>query len=87
MPGADYCYETKSGLSVDNKSRRDAIEELDEQLALLQEVPGVTGRARLRVGLDCKTAPIAAKIISGEHVDNDAWEEAPRPAPSDGRPA
>ena len=87
LPGADYCYETKSGLSVDNKSRREAIEELDEQLELLQELPGVTGRARLRVGLDCKSTPIAAKIISGEHVDNDAWEEAPLPASCDGRPA
>src|SRR5450759_3174180 len=26
LPGADYCYETKSGLSDDNKSRREALE-------------------------------------------------------------
>jgi hypothetical protein len=75
LPGADYCYETKSGLSTDNKSRREAIEQLD----IFEELPGITGRARLRVGLDCKSAPIAAKIISGEHVDNDAWQKAPCP--------
>jgi len=83
LPGADYCYETKSGLSDDNKSRREAL----EQLNILEELPGVTGRARLRVGLDCKSAPIAAKILSGEHLDNAAWQEAPLPASRDGRPA
>jgi predicted nucleotidyltransferase len=87
LPGADYCYETKSGLSVDNRERRAALEELGDELDLLQELPGVTGRARLRVGLDCTSAPIAAKIISGEHVDNDAWQEAPSPGSSDARPA
>ena len=75
MPGADYCYETKSGVSVHNRARREALEQLD----IFEELPGITGRARLRVGLDCKSAPIAAKIISGEHVDNDAWQEAPCP--------
>jgi hypothetical protein len=83
LPGADYCYETKSGLSTDNKSRREAIEQLD----IFEELPGITGRARLRVGLDCKSAPIAAKILSGEHLGNAAWQEAPLPAARDGRPA
>ena len=87
MPGADYCYETKSGLSEDNRARREAIEKLDKRAGLLQVLPGVTDSCRLRVGLDCRSAPIAAKIISGEHVDNNAWEEAPAPAPCDGRPA
>ena len=87
LPDADYCRETKSGLSDDNRARRKAIEELDEQLELLQELPGVTDRRRLRVGLDCKSAPIAAKILTGEHLGNDAWEEMPVSAPCDGRPA
>ena len=87
LPDADYCHETKSGLSDDNRARRKAIEELDEQLELLQELPGVTDRRRLRVGLDCKSAPIAAKILTGEHLGNDAWEEMPVSAPCDGRPA
>ena len=87
MPGADYSHETKSGLSVDNRARRKAIEELNKQEDLLQGLPGVKDRSQLRVGLDCKSAPIAAKILTGEHLGNAAWEEAPRPAPCDGRPA
>ena len=70
MPGADYCYETKSGLSDDNRARRKAIEKLNKQGDLLQELPGVTDSCRLRVGLDCKSAPIAAKILTGEHLGN-----------------
>jgi hypothetical protein len=85
LPGADYCHETKSGLSEDNRARRKAIEELDKQLDLLQELPGVTDRCRLRVGLDCKTAPIAAKIVTGEHLDNRAWAAAPLPALGEAR--
>lgn len=87
LPGADYCHETKSGLSDDNRARRKAIEELNKQEDLLQELPSVTDRRRLRVGLDCKSAPIAAKILTGEHLGNDAWEEKPVSAPCDGRPA
>ena len=56
LPGADYCNEMKSGLSDDNRERREVFEDLNEQLDLLQELPGVTdGCRRLRVGLDCKS--------------------------------
>ena len=70
LPGADYSYEGKSGLSLHNKLRRQAIEALD----ILDRLPGVAERARLRVGLDCKSAAIAAKVISGEHLGNRAWQ-------------
>ena len=87
LPGADYCHETKSGLSDDNRARRKAIEELNKRENLLQELPGVKDRSELLVGLDCKSAPIAAKILTGEHLGNAAWEEKPVSAPCDGRPA
>jgi len=83
LPGADYCYETKSGVSVDNRARREALEQLD----IFEELPGVTDRSRLRVGLDCKRAPVAATLISGEHLDNRAWAAAPLPAPGKARAA
>jgi hypothetical protein len=73
LPDADYCYESKSGLSDDNLARRKAIEELD----ILQPLPSITGRARLPVGLDCKSPAIAAKILSGEHIGNRFWQEIP----------
>ena len=79
LPGADYCYETKSGVSVDNRARREALEQLD----IFEKLPGVNDRSRLRVGLDCKRAPVAATLISGEHLDNRAWAAAPLTAPGE----
>lgn len=75
MPNADYSYEAKSGLSTHNQLRREAIEEMD----ILQPLPDVVDRARLRVGLDCKSPSIAAKILTGEHVGTRAWQAAPSP--------
>jgi hypothetical protein len=73
LANADYCYESKSGLSDDNLARRKAIEELD----ILQPLPKTPGRGRLPVGLDCKSPAIAAKILSGEHIGNRFWQEIP----------
>jgi hypothetical protein len=70
LPGAEYSYVSKSGLSQHNRSRRQAIEKME----ILQPLPGVTGRARLTVGLDCKSRAIAAKILTGEHIGTDAWQ-------------
>jgi hypothetical protein len=70
VPGADYSYECKSGLSKDNRRRREAIEKMD----ILQPLPDVTDHARLRVGLDCKSPAIAAKVLSGEHIGTAAWQ-------------
>jgi hypothetical protein len=73
LPGADYCYATKSGLSEDNRFRREAI----EATRVLEPLPGVTERARLPVGLDCKSPAIAAKVLSGEHIGTSAWQQIP----------
>lgn len=75
LAGADYCFESKSGLSEDNLLRREAIEALN----ILQPLPGVADRAQLPVGLDCKSAAIAAKILSGEHIGTRFWQEIPPP--------
>jgi hypothetical protein len=69
LAGADYCCKSKSGLSPDNRARREAIEAMD----ILERLPGSSGRARLRVGLDCKSAAIAGKVLSGKHIGNRAW--------------
>jgi hypothetical protein len=69
-PGADYCYLSRSGLSEDNLERRSAIEALN----ILQPVPDVPGRARLSVGLDCKSPAMAGKVLSGEHIGTKAWQ-------------
>jgi len=73
LPGADYSYVTKSGLSEDNRSRREAI----EAMSILEPQPGTSDRGRLTVGLDCKSQPIASKILSGEQIGTSAWQTIP----------
>jgi hypothetical protein len=73
LPGADYSYADKPGLSEENSERRRAIEAMD----ILEPVPGIPGRARLRVGLDCKSRATAGKILSGAPIGSKAWQEQP----------
>jgi hypothetical protein len=75
LPGADFAFETKSGLSPHNRRRRQVI----ETMKILRSLPGVTDRAQLSVGLDCKSRAIAAKILTGEHLGTRAWQAAPDP--------
>ena len=37
----------------------------------------LTDRARLSVGLDCRSSAIAAKILSGEHIGTGVWQAIP----------
>jgi hypothetical protein len=73
LPGADFAFETKSGLSPHNRRRRQVI----ETMKILRSLPGVTDRAQLSVGLDCKSRAIAAKILTGEHLGTRAWQADP----------
>jgi hypothetical protein len=75
LPGADYVFESKSGLSPHNLQRRQVIETMN----ILRSLPGITDRARLSVGLDCKSPAIAAKILTGEHRGTRTWQTAPDP--------
>jgi hypothetical protein len=75
LPDADFVFESKSGLSSHNLQRRQVIETMN----ILRSLPNVTDRARLSVALDCRSAAIAAKILTGEHVGSRAWQAAPDP--------
>ena len=70
-PGADWCLTSKSGLSLDNRRRRQDIQASGD----IELAADDCNRARLRVGLDC-TPAIAAKLISGEHIHSDVWQPA-----------
>ena len=70
LPDSEYAFESKSGLSPHNRDRREVIERMN----ILQSLPGFTDRARLSVGLSCKSAAIAAKIVTGEHIGTSAWQ-------------
>lgn len=67
-PGADWVLTSKSGLSADNRKRREDIEAAEKI-----ERTGDSNRARLCIGLEC-TPAIAAKLLSGEHIDSDVWQ-------------
>jgi hypothetical protein len=53
-----------------NCQRRKPIEAMD----ILEPVPGIPGRARLLVGLDCRSPAMAGKILSGAHTGNRVWQ-------------
>jgi hypothetical protein len=73
LPGAEYSCVSKSGLSEDNRARRERI----EAMGILEPLTGITDRARLPVGLDCRSSAMAAKILSGEHIGTSAWQAIP----------
>jgi hypothetical protein len=78
LAGSDFAPLGKNWLSQENKRRREAIAAMD----IFEPVPGVSGLRRLTVALDCKTLPIAAKILTGEHT-GPTWQVPPTPgAPS-----
>jgi hypothetical protein len=73
LPGADYSYGDRPGLSEDNCQRRRAIEAMD----ILEPVPGSPGKVRLLVGLVCRSPAMAGKILSGTHIGNKVWHPQP----------
>ena len=72
LPGADYSCGT-GWLSKENHARRAAIADRN----VVAPLPGLVDRSRLTVGLDCPSSAIAAKIVTGKHVGNNAWRKQP----------
>lgn len=67
-PGADYAVGERRGMTTHNKARRKGIEKF------LDPISGADNRMRVRVGLRCLSAPIAAKILTGEHIGRRVWQ-------------
>jgi hypothetical protein len=63
VPGSGYCLKETSGLSETNKWRREEI----EKEPIFEHLPGAMGYGRLKMGLECDTIDIAAKIVTGMH--------------------
>lgn len=72
MPGSNFAPLGKNWLSPENKRRREAIAAMD----LFEPGLGVSGLRRLTAALDCKTMPIATKILTGEHT-GPTWQVMP----------
>jgi len=70
MPGSDYwCTHTKT-LDRSYRVRREEL----EQKQVLGAIKGVADRKRLLVWLDCGSAAIAAKILTGWRVNGNVWK-------------
>ena len=63
VPGSGYCLKETSGLSETNKWRREEV----EKEPICEQLPGVKGYGRLKMGVECDTIDIAAKIVTGMH--------------------
>ncbi|WP_461327983.1 hypothetical protein [Bradyrhizobium huanghuaihaiense] len=68
QPGADFAVGEKRGMTAHNKARRKGL------VKFLEPVSGADNRMRVRVGLRCLSAPIAAKILTGEHIGTRVWQ-------------
>jgi len=79
LPGAHYCFTIKSGLSDDNRRRRLEF----EQQNTIEKLPGFEDRGVLRQGFNFYSAPMAAKILTGQHLGSEAWEEISQVPPID----
>lgn len=76
VPGADYARRTRSSLSDDHRRRR----ELMEAEKWVGAVPGAKDKMTLQLGFRCRSGAFAAKLLSGEKLDEDAWLAADAPS-------
>lgn len=75
-PGSDFKLVAKKGLSRHNLDRRTFI----EGAGILESIPGVDDRARLRAALAFGSDSIAAKVVVGKHVTSAFWKPEPQSA-------
>jgi hypothetical protein len=69
MAGSDYARRTRSDLSYDHQRRRDLLE-AEKWVA---PVAGMPDKMTLKVGFHCRSGAFAAKLLSGEHIDESSW--------------
>jgi hypothetical protein len=77
LPGSDFSLIARKGLTKYNLDRRAFV----RKAGVLEDIPGVTDRVRLRAGLAFDSAAVAAKIIVGKHVGTKMWTPVSASAP------
>ncbi|MDA9523863.1 hypothetical protein XI06_27190 [Bradyrhizobium sp. CCBAU 11434] len=68
QPGADFAVGERPGMTIHNTARRNGL------IKFLDPIPGADNRMRVRVGLQCLSASLAAKMVTGEHVGTKVWQ-------------
>ena len=69
MAGSDYARRTRSELSYDHQRRRDLLE-AEKWVA---PSTGKSDKMTLKVGFHCRSGAFAAKLLSGEQLDEKDW--------------
>jgi hypothetical protein len=69
VAGSDYARRTRSDLSYDHQRRRDLL----EAEKWVGPAIGMPDKMTLKIGFHCRSGAFAAKILSGEHIDEDSW--------------
>jgi hypothetical protein len=77
MPGADFSKVERKGLTKHNIGRRAWV----RNAGVLEDIPGVADRCRLRKALAFDSAAVAAKVIVGKHVGSKVWVPTSAPTP------
>jgi len=67
--GSDYARRTRSELSYDHQRRRDLL----EAEKWVSPASGTQGKMTLKVGFHCRSGAFAAKVLSGEQLDEKNW--------------
>ncbi len=74
MPGGEYFLAPTKSLTRPIVLRRNEL----EKQPVLAAIKGVKDRKRLLAWLDCGSAAIAAKLLTGWQVNSAVWKKAPR---------
>jgi hypothetical protein len=69
MAGSDYARRARSDLSYDHRRRRDLL----EAEKWVGAGTGIRDKMALKVGFHCRSGAFAAKLLSGEHIDESSW--------------
>jgi len=69
MAGSDYARRSRGDLSYDHQRRRDLL----EAEKWVGPVTGTSDKMMLKVGFHCRSGAFAAKLLSGEHIDESSW--------------
>lgn len=69
IAGSDYARRTRTGMSQDHKVRRKLL----EAEKWVRSTTGTPDKMRLEVGFHCRSRSFAAKILSGDHIDEESW--------------
>jgi hypothetical protein len=78
MAGSDYARRTRGSLSEDHKARRRLL----EKEKWVDPASDTADKMTLGVGFHCRSGAFAAKLVSGEHIDEDSWVAVETTAPT-----